>query len=139
MDLVKIAPEELQVVETYLTLDSNVANAANTLGIPRDRVQQIIARPHIKAYLKGVYMEQGYLNAGRLSSLLEEMIESKLEEARVDEVYTKADLLDLLKFAASLRRDLSKEDAPQTPSTQTNIQINTGYDKLLNRLLESDD
>jgi hypothetical protein len=91
----------------------------------------------------------GYRNKNNIAGLLDEMIESKLEEAKESGVYSNKDLADLLQMAHKMRMDeikaqteLQKAEATNVKS-QTNVQINEGlpfgqgnYGKLMDKLLK---
>lgn len=141
MTEVMIAPEEIEIANLYLTLQSQPHEVASTLGISKDVVMQTVARPHVKRYIDNVFLEQGYLNRGRLMAIMDEIIESKLEEAREDEMYTNADLLDILKFVWKIRTDSEKQqterDKVGKPSVQVNTQVNNNYQDLLSKLVDN--
>ena len=94
----------------------------------------------------------GYRNKNNIASLLDEMIESKLDEAKESGVYSNKDLADLLQMAHKMRMDeikaqaeLQKAEATSVKS-QTNIQVNEGvpfgqgnYGKLMEKLLKDVD
>ena len=94
----------------------------------------------------------GYRNKNNIATLLDEMIESKLEEAKESGVYSNKDLADLLQMAHKMRMDeikaqaeLQKAEASNVRS-QTNIQVNEGvpfgqgnYGKLMEKLLNDVD
>ncbi len=90
----------------------------------------------------------GYRNKNNIASLLDEMIQSKLEEAQESGVYSSKDLADLLQMAHKMRMDEIKAQAElekvssSNIKNQTNVQINEGvpfgqgnYGKLMDKLL----
>ena len=91
----------------------------------------------------------GYRNKNNIAVVLDEMIQSKLEEAKETGVYSNKDLADLLQMAHKMRMDeikaqteLQKAEASSVKS-QTNVQINEGipfgqgnYGKLMERLMK---
>ena len=90
----------------------------------------------------------GYRNKNNIASLLDEMIQSKLEEAQESGVYSSKDLADLLQMAHKMRMDEIKAQAELEKASassiknQTNVQINEGvpfgqgnYGKLMDKLL----
>jgi len=93
----------------------------------------------------------GYRNKNNIGSVLDEMIESKLEEVRETGVYSTKDLADLLQMAHKMRMeeikaqtDLEKVNAGNIKN-QTNVQINESipfgqgnYGKLMEKLLNGD-
>ena len=103
----------------------------------------------IRDSIDTVYLDMGYRNKNNIAGLLDEMIESKLEEAKESGVYSNKDLADLLQMAHKMRMDeikaqaeLEKAQATNVKS-QTNVQINEGlpfgqgnYGKLMDKLLK---
>lgn len=138
---IKIAPENLEVANAYLSTGSAMT-AASSLGIPPDRVYEILAKSDVKEYMNSVYLDQGYRNRFRLAELLDEIIESKLQEAREAGVYSSKDLVDILSLAHKISEDHRKVDKT-TIRQQNNVQINSpfgegNYGKLMEKLLGSE-
>jgi len=91
----------------------------------------------------------GYRNKNNIANVLDEMIHSKLEEAKETGVYSSKDLADLLQMAHKMRMDeikaqaeLEKAQGTQVKN-QNNIQINEGlpfgqgnYGKLMEKLIK---
>jgi len=94
-------------------------------------------------------LDMGYRNKNNIATVLDEMIQSKLEEAQETGVYSSKDLADLLQMAHKMRMDEIKAQADllKVESTnirnQTNVQINDtalpfgqgNYGKLMEKLL----
>jgi hypothetical protein len=92
----------------------------------------------------------GYRNKNNIATVLDEMIQSKLEEAQESGVYSNKDLADLLQMAHRMRMDEIKAQAELTKAettnikTQNNVQINNeslpfgqgNYGKLMEKLLK---
>ena len=90
------------------------------------------------------------IGATDVGSSLDEMIQSKLEEAQESGVYSNKDLADLLQMAHRMRMDEIKAQAELTKAettnikTQNNVQINNeslpfgqgNYGKLMEKLLK---
>lgn len=139
MDLVKIAPENLEVANAYLSTGSAIV-AANQLGVTPDKVYEIIGKPEVEKYMNSVYLDQGYRNRFRLAELLDEVMEKKLEEARETDVYSSKDLVDIIALAHKITEDHRKESKATTQIRQQNVQINSpfgegNYGKLMEKLL----
>jgi hypothetical protein len=116
--------------------------AASSLGIPPDRVYEILAKSDVKEYMNSVYLDQGYRNRFRLAELLDEIIENKLQEAREAGVYSSKDLVDIISLAHKISEDHRKTDKT-TIRQQNNVQINSpfgegNYGKLMEKLLGSE-
>jgi hypothetical protein len=135
MSEIRIIPEHLVVANLYLE-HNDVDIVAAQLGIPGEVVIQTLGKKDIKDYITQVYLDTGYRNRFKLASTLDRLIDQKIEEGVDTGFYTKADLLELLKFAHQLRMDEAKLTAP---TSQTNVQINEfgegNYGELMKRLV----
>lgn len=135
MDIVKINPENLEVANAYLSTGSAIT-AASQMGVNPDQVYAVLEKSEVKEYINSVYQDQGYRNRFRLAELLDEVIDSKLQEARDSDTYSSKDLVDIIALAHKISTDHSKTSAP---STQTNVQLNSfgegNYGKLMEKLL----
>jgi len=127
------APEWLEVANHYLKCGS-IANTADALSLPEHQITEVLARKDVRTYLDNIYLDLGYRNRNKLGQLMDEIIESKLSEAREAGMYSSKDLADLLMMAHKMRMEEIKLTQPNVPTTQTNIQLN-GYDKLMEKLL----
>jgi predicted transcriptional regulator len=123
-EIISISPEALEVANTYLAT-SSITKTADLLGIPTNQVSSYLARREVKQYVDQVFLDQGYRNRGKLFDLMEEIIESKLVEARESEMYTSKDLLEVLALYHKMRTDEVKHSTPKEgPTTQINVQNN---------------
>ena len=151
-ELTFISPEGLKIAETYLQF-GNIRAVCQQLSIPQDKVVETLNKREVKNYLDTVYLDLGYRNRSNLASLLDEIIESKLEEARESGMYSSKDLVDLIQLAHKMRIDelkhlneTSKVEAGGIKN-QTNVQINNeglpfgsgNYGKLMEKLMSSDE
>lgn len=138
-----ISPEGLELANAYLEFGS-IKEASAALHISLDKASQMLEKAEVKRYLDNVYLDLGYRNRNKLGALLDEIIDSKLEEARESEVYSSKDLLDIIKVAHKMRMDeieaAAKHDTTNIKQ-QTNVQINESpfgqgnYGKLMEKLL----
>ena len=147
-ELTTISPEGLEVANSYLTF-GNIRAVVEQLGVQENKVVELLNKRDVKKYIDTVYLDMGYRNKNNIAGLLDEMIESKLEEAKESGVYSNKDLADLLQMAHKMRMDeikaqaeLEKAQATNVKS-QTNVQINEGlpfgqgnYGKLMDKLLK---
>ena len=147
-ELTTISPEGLEVANSYLTF-GNIRAVVEQLGVHENKVVELLNKREVKKYIDTVYLDMGYRNKNDIASLLDEMIESKLDEAKESGVYSNKDLADLLQMAHKMRMDeikaqaeLEKAQATNVKS-QTNVQINEGlpfgqgnYGKLMDKLLK---
>ena len=138
--VVKIAPENLEIANSYLSLGSAL-KAAENLGIAPNAVHHALEKSEVKEYINSVYLDQGYRNRFKLAELLDEIIESKIEEARESGMYSSKDLVDILSLAHKITTDHKKESRESTSiKQQNNVQINSpfgegNYGKLMEKLL----
>ena len=147
-ELTTISPEGLEVANSYLTF-GNIRAVVEQLGVQENKVVELLNKREVKKYIDTVYLDMGYRNKNNIATLLDEMIESKLDEAKESGVYSNKDLADLLQMAHKMRMDeikaqadLQKAEATNVKS-QTNVQINEGlpfgqgnYGKLMDKLLK---
>ena len=147
-ELTTISPEGLEVANSYLTF-GNIRAVVEQLGVQENKVVELLNKREVKKYIDTVFLDMGYRNKNNIASLLDEMIESKLEEAKESGVYSNKDLADLLQMAHKMRMDeikaqaeLQKAEATNVKN-QTNVQINEGlpfgqgnYGKLMDKLLK---
>ena len=147
-ELTTISPEGLEVANSYLTF-GNIRAVVEQLGVAENKVVELLNKREVKKYIDTVYLDMGYRNKNNIASLLDEMIGSKLEEAKESGVYSNKDLADLLQMAHKMRMDEIKAQAElekaQTTNikTQNNVQINESlpfgqgnYGKLMEKLLK---
>lgn len=140
-----VSPEGLELANAYLECGS-VEKAAKKLNISRDKAVQVLGKAEVKRYIDAVYLDLGYRNKFKLAALLDEVIESKLAEARESEMYSTKDLADLIQLAHKIRMDeIKAEQGNSTIRNQTNVQINEtpfgqgNYGKLMEKLLNVKD
>ena len=150
-ELTTISPEGLEVANSYLTF-GNIRAVVEQLGVAENKVVELLNKREVKKYIDTVYLDMGYRNKNNIATLLDEMIESKLDEAKESGVYSNKDLADLLQMAHKMRMDeikaqaeLLKAEASNVRS-QTNIQVNEGvpfgqgnYGKLMEKLMKDVD
>ena len=86
-EVTTISPEGLEVANSYLTL-GNIKGVCQDLMVDEKKVVDILNRREVKKYIDTVYLDTGYRNKNNIGSLLDEMINSKLEEAQESGVYS---------------------------------------------------
>ena len=146
-EVTAISPEGMEEANSYLTL-GNIKGVCEYLCVHENKVVDILNRREVKKYIDTVYLDTGYRNKNNIGSLLDEMIQSKLDEAQESGVYSSKDLADLLQMAHRMRMDEIKAQAEfdkissSNIRNQTNVQINEGvpfgqgnYGKLMDKLL----
>ena len=146
-ELTTISPEGLEVANSYLQF-GNIRAVSDELRVSEEKVAELLNKREVKKYIDTVYLDLGYRNRNNIGRLLDEMIESKLEEAQESGVYSNKDLADLLTMAHKMRMDEIKAQADLEKAqagnirTQNNVQINSevpfgqgNYGKLMEKLL----
>ena len=124
----KLNPEALEFTDTYLTT-LDLQETCRLLDISEEVGAEFLRKKEIKRFIDSAYMEQGYMNRFKIADLMNKAIASKLEEAEESGMYTKYDLLDLMKFMLQMRES---EHKMQPASKTTNIQNN--YNSLLGKI-----
>ena len=137
----------MEIANSYLQF-GNIRAVSDELRVSEEKVAELLNKREVKKYIDTVYLDLGYRNRNNIGRLLDEMIESKLEEAQESGVYSNKDLADLLTMAHKMRMDEIKAQADLEKAqasnirTQNNVQINSevpfgqgNYGKLMEKLL----
>lgn len=140
---VKIAPEALEVMQTYLQC-FNATETAAALGVSLDVVNQHLNNKHVRGAINTALCDLGYANRYKLQSTLNDLIEKKLEELAESQTGSSKDIADLLDMAhkwriADMRAETEKQKAEtEQIKTQINTQVNIGtnYANLMEKLLK---
>ena len=128
-EVTTISPEGLEVANAYLQF-GNIRAVCEMLAVPENQVVELLNKREVKKYIDTVYLDMGYRNKNNIATVLDEMIQSKLEEAKETGVYSSKDLADLLQMAHKMRMDEIKAQAELLKAettnirNQTNVQIN---------------
>ena len=147
-EVTTISPEGLEVANAYLQF-GNIRAVCEMLAVPENQVVELLNKREVKKYIDTVYLDMGYRNKNNIATVLDEMIQSKLEEAQETGVYSSKDLADLLQMAHKMRMDEIKAQAELLKAettnirNQTNVQINDAalpfcqgnYGKLMEKLV----
>ena len=146
-ELTTISPEGMEIANSYLQF-GNIRAVSDELRVSEEKVAELLNKREVKKYIDTVYLDLGYRNRNNIGKLLDEMIESKLEEAQESGVYSNKYLADLLTMAHKMRMDEIKAQADLEKAqasnirTQNNVQINSevpfgqgNYGKLMEKLL----
>ena len=150
-ELTMISPEGLEVANSYLQF-GNIKAVCECLQVGEHQVVETLNKREVKKYIDTVYLDPGYRNRQNIATVMDEMIQSKLDEAQETGMYSSKDLADLLQQAHKMRMDEIKaqSDLEKAQSTnvksQTNVQINEGipfgqgnYGKLMEKLINGKD
>lgn len=137
--ITKITPEGFDIANAFLMYGS-VEDTAEQLQVPRHEVVKVLQTAEVKRYLDGVYLDKGYRNREKLGALVDEIIESKLEEARESGVYTSKDLLELIQMSHKMRMDEIKANKEASGLPGVAVQVNnsfgeSNYGKLMDKLI----
>ena len=131
-----ISPESLEVANCYLQTP-NINEVADTLGISRDMVSQMLATREVKAYIDSVFFNTGFNNRFQIRDLMDTLIKKKLQEMDEADSGSNKDITELIALShkmtmEQLDRELKLEALKQAnaPKVQTNIQINEGVGAL---------
>ena len=149
-EVTTISPEGLEIANSYLQF-GNIRGVCQHLQVSEDRVVESLNKREVKKYIDTVYLDMGFRNKNNIATALDEIIQSKLEEAQETGMYSNKDLADLLQMAHKMRMDEIKaqtdaEKATTSIRTQNNVQINDGslpfgqgnYGKLMDKLLNGE-
>jgi len=149
-EVTTISPEGLEIANSYLQF-GDIRGVCQHLQVSEDRVVEALNKREVKKYIDTVYLDMGFRNKNNIATALDEIIQSKLEEAQETGMYSNKDLADLLQMAHKMRMDEIKaqtdaEKATTSIRTQNNVQINDGslpfgqgnYGKLMDKLLNGE-
>ena len=103
-EVTTISPEGLEIANAYLQF-GNIRAVCEYMQVPENQVVELLNKREVKKYIDTVYLDSGYRNRNNIASVLDEIIESKLEEARESDFFSKKDLADLLNMAHKMRMD----------------------------------
>jgi hypothetical protein len=77
-------------------------------------------------------MNQGYLHRSRRLSIINKVIDEKLQEAADTGMYSKKDLFDWIK----LLNDMDRDARPKQPTTAVQVNNTTNYTTLMQDLFK---
>ena len=146
-ETLQISPEALEVANCYLQTNSSEV-VAQELGVPLDRVCEILARPEVRGYVDRVFFDSGYNNRFLMRRAMDAVIKRKFEELEEAGVGSGKDIADLLHLSHKMSMDLldreiqlQKLRTESAPQRQVNVQINddgTKYSQLIHKLISGD-
>ena len=116
-----LAPEALEIANKNIEC-MDIEKTALALKIDTHLVAEYVSRPVVRQYINEVFMNTGYRNRFKLGSLLDRIIDKKLEELEEAGLSSNKDILEIIETLLRLRRDEYSISNPS--SKQTNIQIN---------------
>lgn len=134
---VVISPEGFEIANAFLRY-GDIKNTAEQLDLPQHEIVKTLQQAEVKRYLDGVYLDQGYRNRDKIGQLMDEIIESKLEEARESDHFSSKDLIEILQIQHKMRIDeikLMQQTGSNMPGVA--VQVNNTYgDSNYGRLME---
>lgn len=144
-ETLKISPEALEVANCYLQTQ-NLVEVSQTLGVSVENVTQYLAKREVKAYIDAVFFDYGFNNRFKLRTIMDKLIDHKLEEMQEAEVGSSKDITELLSLSHKMTMELldkqiKLEQVKQNNiiKNQTNIQLNdsggSNYQALLDKLI----
>jgi len=146
-ETLSISPEALEVANCYLT-NNSAQLVSEDLGIPLDRVCEILARSEVRGYIDRVFFDSGYNNRFLMRRAMDAIIKQKFEEIAEAGVGSGKDIADLLQLSHKMSMDLldreiqlQKLRTESAPTKQVNVQINddgTKYSQLIHKLISGD-
>lgn len=148
-EVLNISPENLEVANAYLQ-NPNILAVAEELEITPDLVTQIMARREVKAYIDQIFLNLGFNNRFKLSSLMDTIITKKLQDLDEADAGSTKDISELLALKHKMAMEyIAAEMALEkirmsSVKTQTNVQINDSsgggskYTSLIEKLLASE-
>ena len=134
-----VAPELFEITTEYTkTLD--IGKTARALELSEHEVVEMLDKKEAKRYINAIFLEQGYLNRNKLNDVMTTIIEQKLEEMEETGLGSNKDILEILKFAHTMRMDHEKVSKEEAPGTQVNLQQNNtfggdNYQKLMEKIV----
>ena len=117
----KISPEALQIASTYLACH-DTKETAEALGIEPEKVTYYLRKPDVKRFVDTIFLEQGYMNRGKLQETMDNLFELKLEEMEETGLGTNKDIIELLTLQHKMRMD--EINALNKSSPQIKNQVN---------------
>lgn len=146
-ELLKISPENLEIANCYLQLQS-AKEASEHLGVSLDLVTETLNRPEVQRYVDRVFQDTGFNNRYLIREAMDQVIRKKFQDLEEAGTGSQKDIADLLALSHKMSMDLLNREieleklraktSEQQVKNQVNVQINdsgTRYGELINRLL----
>lgn len=145
-ETVKISPENLEIANSYLA-SQNIADVSRNLGLPTDMITEILGKSEVRAYIDMVFLDYGFNNRFKMRSVMDAVINKKLQEMDESEVGSQKDIIEIMALSHKmsmdiLDRQIKLEEAKAKTTNiknQTNVQINEGgskYQSLIESLMK---
>lgn len=146
-ETVKIAPENLEIANTYLACQS-IPEVSRMLCLPTDTISQVLGRREVRAYLDTIFLDYGFNNRFKMRGIMDAVINKKLQEMDESDIGSQKDIIEIMALSHKmamdvLDRQIKLEEAQAKTAgikNQVNMQINNGngtqYDNLIERLMQ---
>ena len=136
----------MEVIEQYLYHNRGVNLVANALNTTPTVITDILNKREVRGYLDHLFMESGYRNREKFFTVLDNLLDAKIEELEEAQMGSSMDIMDIMKIyhgmkvkelELSIKLQELQSNSKQSASTINNVQINnsSGYDKLLDRII----
>ena len=141
----EVSPEAITVMNTYLQNGCSMKETAVQLNMPIENVSSFLSQRPVKALLDQQFQEQGFRNRDRMFSLLDEIINAKIEEMEETGMLPDMDIVTLLEKQHKMKMQELQMSMKLQETTNliqnnntTNIQINGGenYNALLDKIIK---
>lgn len=141
----EVSPEAITVMNSYLENGCNMKETAVQLCMPLENVSAFLAQKSVKTLLDQQFAEAGFRNRDRMFSLLDEIINAKIEEMEETGMLPDMDIVTLLEKVHKMKMQeltMSMKIQETVNNVQnnntTNIQINGGqnYNQLLDKIIK---
>lgn len=148
-EVVKIAPESLEIANCYLqTQDARAV--AQELDLPIETVTDHLGRREVRKYIDQVFFDTGYNNRFLMRRAMDALIKKKFQELDESDTGSSKDIAELLAMSHKMSMDLLDREIQlekirlgTAPGKQVNVQINEGldgskYSQLVQRLVSGE-
>jgi hypothetical protein len=148
-EVIKIAPEALEVANCYLQLNDPRKVAAE-LDLDVETVTDMLKRREVKQYIDSVFFDSGYNNRFLMRRAMDALIKQKFQELEEAGAGSQKDIAELLALSHKMSMDLLDKEiqlekirSGTAPQKQVNVQINEGldgskYSKLVQQLISGE-
>ena len=148
-EVIKIAPEALEVANCYLQLN-DPRKVALELDLDVEVVTDMLKRREVKTYIDAVFMDSGYNNRFLMRKAMDALIKQKFSELEEAGAGSQKDISELLALSHKMSMDLLDKEiqlekirSGTAPTKQVNVQINEGldgskYSKLVQQLISGE-
>jgi len=143
--VIDLSPENLKVVNTYLSSGLSIPAVAQEYNIPEQAVLDIVESKACTTYIHKQLDAMMYKKQDAISQTFEMIIKKQLEEAQDTGVLTTKDLVEVLKIYADIQLKIEaardKRQSNNISASQTNVNIgndaieSTGMAALMDKMI----